>query len=343
MKLQNIETAKIDRNPQNPRGINVVEEDEKLGLLMDSIEQFGILVPLVVTPENGRYILVDGERRYEAARSLGLVKVPAYVTEKGLSDKDVLLRMFHIHHNREQWGPIQECMALEDTYEKIRKRPKIKGITAEDAKIQAIAEELSKTAGIEFRTARDRVLFLRWPEDVKNNLYKIPSGAHHYIVEIENGIILPALKNYPDYFENVPVNEVRRFLLEKISVNAVGRGIEVRVATPIVKFQTHKTKERKKILRILDDLVRDKNMTYQDAREEFDRQFPEAASTPPPSPRKLLSAICNLCEQIEVFDPESFERSIKRAKASKKDVMSAMQRLIDMLNDLQSRIKINRS
>jgi ParB/RepB/Spo0J family partition protein len=282
MKLVSIATTKIDPNPNNPRWANAAREDEKLGLLVDSIEKFGILVPLVVTPKDARYMLVDGERRYEAARRLRLPSVPAYVTDKGLSDKAVLLRMFHIHHNREEWGPVQECLALEDTYDKIQRRPAIKSLLKEDEKTDAIAEELSKEAGIEFRTARDRVLFLRWPKDVKEGLYAEPSGAYHYIVEIENHIISPALRNYPEYFDQVPVDDVRRYLLDKITVNAVGRGTEVRIAGPIVKFLTHKSSDRKKILRIVDDLVRDRNMTYQDAREEFERQFPQATSIAPP-------------------------------------------------------------
>jgi len=339
MKLERIPTAKIDPNPKNPRWVNAVKEDEKLELLVDSIERFGILVPLVVTPKEGRYMLVDGERRYEAARRLRLEEVPAYVTDKGLSDKDVILRMFHIHHNREPWGPVQECIALEDAYDRIQKRSTVKALRTEEERIQATAEELTKDSGIESRTARDRVLFLRWPKDVKDALYAKPTGAYHYIVEIENHIILPALRNYPEYFDRVPVDDVRRYLLDKITVNAVGRGTEVRVASPIVKFLTHKSNDRRKILRILDDLVRDKNMTYQDAREEFERQFPEATSIAPPSPRKLLSAISGLHESIEVFDPDSFEYSTRRAKASKEEVTEAIAGLMNALRDLVARIR----
>ena len=42
MKQRQIPTTKIDRNKNNPRGIDIVEQDDKLGLLRDSIEQFGI-------------------------------------------------------------------------------------------------------------------------------------------------------------------------------------------------------------------------------------------------------------------------------------------------------------
>lgn len=106
MQQKQIYTSKIDPNIKNPRRIDIAKEDLKLGSLMDSIKQFGIMVPLVVVPNDGRYMLIDGERRYEVAKSLRLKTVPAYIIEEDLSKKDVLLRMFHIHHNREQWDPI---------------------------------------------------------------------------------------------------------------------------------------------------------------------------------------------------------------------------------------------
>ncbi len=341
MSQRQILTSKIDRNDKNPRGINIVEQDDKLGALRDSIKQFGIMVPLVVVPKKkGRYILIDGERRYEVAKSLGLKKVPAYVTERELNDKKILVRMFHIHHNREQWGPIPQCKALEDMYKEFKKRKNILTLSSEDAKIKVMAAEIEQSTGLDIATARERVLFLRWPDNIKGKLYKYPTGAYHHIVEIENRIILPALKNYPEYFREVSVNDVRRFLFEKIDVNAVGRGTEVRVATKIVKLKVHKKAEKKKVLKILDDLVRDKNMTYQDAREEFDREFPDATALKPPTPRKLLTAICDLCEKVEMFNLESFSRKIpKRSKVTPKKLFNAGQNLMDTLVDLLDEVK----
>lgn len=339
MTQRQIPTAKIDRNDKNPRGINIVEQDDRLGLLRDSIKQFGIMVPLVVVPRKGRYRLIDGERRYEAAKSLGLKNVPAYVTESELSDRKILVRMFHIHHNREQWGPIPQCNALEDMYKEIKKLKKIRTLSSEDAKIKVIAAEIEQRTGLDAATARDRVLFLRWPENIKGKLYKQPTGAYHHIVEIESRIILPALKNYPEYFQKVSVDEVRSFLFKKIDVNAVGRGTEVRAASPIVKLKVHKKSEKKKVLKILDDLVKDKNMTYQDAREEFDREFPDATALKPPTPQKLLTAIHTMCEKVEMFNLESFSRrDSKRGKVTPKKLFDACQNLMDVLVDLLDEI-----
>src|SRR5574341_2263871 len=99
MKFENIEIENLDPNPKNPRGIDIVEEDEKLSLLKDSIARFGILVPLVAKHQKGRFQLIDGERRYWAAKELGLKKVPAYIFPPDLDERDILQRMFHIHHN----------------------------------------------------------------------------------------------------------------------------------------------------------------------------------------------------------------------------------------------------
>src|SRR3954451_24661220 len=113
MDLEHLPITKITPNKNNPRRIDIANEDEKLSYLMDSIKRFGVMVPIVVTRRGSRYLLVDGERRFHAAKKVGLESLPAYVIkpEKGskISPSELLYRMFQIHHLREQWGPIQQC------------------------------------------------------------------------------------------------------------------------------------------------------------------------------------------------------------------------------------------
>ena len=120
MDFEVLNISQIDTNQKNPRGIDIPTQDTGLSYLKDSILRFGVMVPVVVTPRDGRFLLVDGERRYYAAKSAGLERLPAYIltTEdgEGLASRDLLFRMFQIHHLREQWGPIQQCAALEGTY-----------------------------------------------------------------------------------------------------------------------------------------------------------------------------------------------------------------------------------
>jgi ParB family chromosome partitioning protein len=67
-------------NPRQPRGILHSEELEDLTA---SIREHGVLQPLIVTPgdQEGRYVLIAGERRLEAARLAGLATVPVLVRQ----------------------------------------------------------------------------------------------------------------------------------------------------------------------------------------------------------------------------------------------------------------------
>ena len=67
-------------NPRQPRSMMHPEE---LQDLTASIREHGVLQPLIVTPGDmqGRYILIAGERRLQAARLAGLASVPVLVRQ----------------------------------------------------------------------------------------------------------------------------------------------------------------------------------------------------------------------------------------------------------------------
>jgi ParB family transcriptional regulator, chromosome partitioning protein len=67
-------------NPRQPRSMMHPEELEDLTA---SIREHGVLQPLIVTPGDmdGRYVLIAGERRLQAARLAGLASVPVLVRQ----------------------------------------------------------------------------------------------------------------------------------------------------------------------------------------------------------------------------------------------------------------------
>jgi ParB family chromosome partitioning protein len=76
-QVVNIALELIDRNPYQTRE---VADDDSLHELADSIKANGVMQPIVVRPaENGRYILVLGERRCKASIKVGNATVPAIV------------------------------------------------------------------------------------------------------------------------------------------------------------------------------------------------------------------------------------------------------------------------
>ena len=80
--LQDIPVERIRPNPLQPR--RTFAEDG-LDELAQSIREHGILQPVVVSrqPEEGMYQLIVGERRWRAAKQVGLAAIPALIRPTG--------------------------------------------------------------------------------------------------------------------------------------------------------------------------------------------------------------------------------------------------------------------
>ncbi len=106
--LRQINVDDIVPNDRNPR---LVFPQDELDRLADSISDQGVLVPIVVYPQNEKFVIVDGERRFRCARDLGLTTVPANITTEK-SQPELLQQMFNIHLIREPWQDMPTAKAL---------------------------------------------------------------------------------------------------------------------------------------------------------------------------------------------------------------------------------------
>lgn len=97
--------------PSQPRKIF---EDRPLEELAESIRNQGIVQPILVRPildNPGKYEIVAGERRYRAAKIVGLTEVPVCV--RSLSDTDALAVALVENLQREDLNPIEEAQAMQ--------------------------------------------------------------------------------------------------------------------------------------------------------------------------------------------------------------------------------------
>lgn len=79
VKVVKVPIEQIFPNPYQPRK---TFDEEALADLSASIAQYGVLQPLLVAPaENGRYLLIAGERRLRASRMAALTEVPVIISE----------------------------------------------------------------------------------------------------------------------------------------------------------------------------------------------------------------------------------------------------------------------
>jgi ParB family chromosome partitioning protein len=75
-KYSEVDIDLIKPNPDQPR---VDFRDAAIAELAQSIREAGVLQPIVVVPEAGRYKIIIGERRWRAAQRAGLKKIPVLI------------------------------------------------------------------------------------------------------------------------------------------------------------------------------------------------------------------------------------------------------------------------
>lgn len=126
-----IKVLRIVPNPNQPR--NFFDEDEQMALV-DSLQQHGLLNPIAVAGPvaDGLYLLIDGERRWRAAQTMGWETIPAQVRAPSTSELEMLLLAVVGNVQRAAMGPVDEARAYaklrltfsaEEIAEKVGKHP----------------------------------------------------------------------------------------------------------------------------------------------------------------------------------------------------------------------------
>ena len=105
---QSISLEQIELPRQQPRRYF---DEQALNELIASIQQHGILQPLLARPlKDGKYELVAGERRYRAAQAAGLTEVPV-VTRELTNDEALQLALIE-NLQREDLNPVEETEGI---------------------------------------------------------------------------------------------------------------------------------------------------------------------------------------------------------------------------------------
>ncbi|MBR0156493.1 MAG: ParB/RepB/Spo0J family partition protein [Clostridia bacterium] len=135
----------IDTNFDQPRK---TFDEAKLKELSVSIEQHGVVQPIIVKKSDDRYKIIAGERRFRAARMAGLNEVPVIVRD--LDEQEVLEVSLIENLQRENLNPIEEAAAIRAlmdehdlTQEEVAKRlGKSRSAVANSVRLLALPEEI---------------------------------------------------------------------------------------------------------------------------------------------------------------------------------------------------------
>lgn len=105
--------SEIEPNRNQPRKYF---SDEAISALADSIQEHGVLQPILVRPlSTGGYQIVAGERRWRAARMVGLDEVPVNIKE--LTDLETMQIAIIENLQRENLNPVEEAAGYNELIE----------------------------------------------------------------------------------------------------------------------------------------------------------------------------------------------------------------------------------
>lgn len=111
--INDVEIEKLVVNPNQPRKFF---DETALGELAESIKIHGVIQPLVVNDLNdGRFMIIAGERRFRASKLAGLTKIPCVIkfyTERQIKEVALIENL-----QREDLNPIEAARAIKQLME----------------------------------------------------------------------------------------------------------------------------------------------------------------------------------------------------------------------------------
>lgn len=171
-QVSKIAIEKIKPNPYQPR---VVFGHNEMDDLMNSVKEHGILQPIVVSRlPNDIYQIIMGERRYRAAKMIGLNEVPVVIKAGSLTEQEQLELAIIENVQRKDLTPIEEARSYQRLVDEF-------GLTQED-----VSERIGKKRS----TVANIIRLLSLPEEIQNaiNDNKITVGHAKTLLSLDNPV-----------------------------------------------------------------------------------------------------------------------------------------------------------
>lgn len=305
--LREIDPKSLKKNPENPR---MLFDEEDLAILRESIKESGILVPLLVyrRKRDGKFVILDGERRWRCALLLELETVPANViAEPSLVTN--ILTMFNIHNVRSQWEPMPTALKMEVLIRLLKiKNPR----TTENLKKLAQLTGLSQT-GVEHS-----LRLLSYPkryQDLMLAADKEERVKADFFIEVHPVLNLIE-RNIPEISAKYPRNDLTDRLLEKYRSGVISSARQFRQFADIIRAMK-KGVPREDVVPRLEALIEKPEITIMETYIGASRTFYEVI--------QLESIASEFRHYLSTIEPE---------------YLAENEKLFHMLNDLKHLVEI---
>lgn len=142
-RIQMLSPEKMQPFPNHP--FKVIDDD-KMNDMVESIKEYGVLVPIIVRPvENGNYEIVSGHRRHHAAVLAGQEEIPAIVRE--MDEDAAVLIMVDSNLQRENILPSEKAFAYKMKLEALKHQGKRSDLTSAQIGLKLSTEIIGEQNG----------------------------------------------------------------------------------------------------------------------------------------------------------------------------------------------------
>jgi len=171
-----------------------VLDNEEMNSLIESVQQQGIMTPLIVRPLEGttdEYEIISGHRRFRAAQKAGLLEVPAFIRPISRDEAAVMLVDSNLH--REHLLPSEKAFAYKLKYDALKRQGKRTDLTSSQVGTKLRTDKIIAIEAGESRNQIQR--YLRLTNLIPELLELMDKGKIAFSVGVELSYLDENLQN----------------------------------------------------------------------------------------------------------------------------------------------------
>lgn len=317
-KISEIPINNIESNPYNPRKRFGQEEEDEL---IESINSKSILQPVIVYKKKGdeNYILLDGQRRLQACRKLGIKEIPAHILVKEPSFLENISIMFHIHNVHEDWTDL----AIATTINRILDELKInkKNPTKEDVK------NIKKLTSLSAYKIKKYLDVLKFSDSVRKRFMDSElKESPDLDIDLLSELRMPIKRiktSFPSVAKRYPEDKIVDVFIQKKKDGVIKANKEIRKLSKVI-INTNKGK-------INPQVAKEKLIEFFDNRDvSIDQVYSDTAEAV-----EQTKTISNLSEKLE----REIE-NIDLRKVPKEDKKRLYERLTKLMDSIKRKMEV---
>lgn len=245
--MTNISINKLHEFKDHP--YQVLDNDE-MNNLLESVQQQGIMTPLIVRPLEGttdEYEIISGHRRFRAAQKAGLTEVPAFIRPVSRDEAAIMVVDSNLH--REHLLPSEKAFAYKLKAEALKHQGQRTDLTSEQLAPKLSTEQIAEQEG----TSKDTVKrYIRLTKLIPDILKMVDEQRIAFSVGVELSYLTE--NEQQGSFEAIELEDKTPSLSQAIQMKKLSQAGKLDSETISKIISEEKPNQREKISFQLDEL-----------------------------------------------------------------------------------------